>query len=155
MNPYESPKECCEAGPFRRGLLAGANVLVFLLGAIAGFVTTVVRMIFSKEVVTEVIAYALLGLMVWPLWNFVATAAFDYFNYISYLQAIGLVLLCRILFKTAPATNKGETLSAQEKLLIDLVRTPGSLPVGSAAGLNTPRRAGSGPERPVPQSSRT
>lgn len=150
-NPYESPKECCQSkpGPFKVGFNFGLNVLLLILGVIVGIVGSIVKVVFSRTVLETVATYALVGLIVWPLWNFTATAALDYFNYIGYLQAVGLVILCRILFRPTVSAPKGETLSAQEKLLIDLMRNSGSLPVGSGASLDPARRAGSGPQRPV------
>lgn len=45
------------------------------------------------------------GLIVWALWNGVAVAIFTFINPISYWMALGLMVLCNILFKGATSIS--------------------------------------------------
>jgi hypothetical protein len=49
--------------------------------------------------ITEIIFFLVYGLIVMWLWNGVMTGVFDGVHTVSYLQAVCITAMCRILFK--------------------------------------------------------
>lgn len=172
QNPYQSPvseEPTTKVGPFRKGFQIGFALLSILVCGIAGIVvgllacvvTTVVELVklaLSRAAITTYISFAFKGLLVWFLWSFAATAAFPYFAELTYLQAVGLVILTSILFKS-PAPVIGEILSAQDRQFLALVRDIKGgrrATQGSPASHNSECAGGTcPPKRSVPQPSRT
>lgn len=157
---------------FHRGFTIGSNVLNFflnlafgviflVLGVLLGIVGLVTGIAYDmlKVAVTNIRGIAmtfLLALVLWPVWNFGLVPAFsDYLvSPINYIQAYLLILAINIFAFLIPPVVLGEKLSANERILLDILRTHGAgarRPATQAQSTNFNSQPGAAtrPERPV------
>lgn len=140
------------------GLIFGILGLVFgILSFVAGVVIEGIKLLFKPATIGYVGSLVVVGAIFKYGFNYAAIAAFPFFTPVSYLQALVLVVLIRILFKPTINITKGETLSEQERLLLNLLRnSPAAAgggrptPPGGPARNDTPRREAYRPQSAVP-----